>query len=443
MSIRLAMALMLVPVLVCWGQTAQITGRITDPGDRIVPGATVVLANVDTGIQKSADTNEQGYYTLPLLSPGRYSLTVRKEGFHTVKNEGITLDIGQTARMDFTLRLGSISETVTVAATAPLLATESAAVGQVIGNKKILDLPLNGRDFTQLATLVPGAISRGINTATDGPLLSINGGRNSKTIFMMDGANITNQYYDGAALTPSVDAIQEFKVQTNSFSAETGQGSGVIVIALKSGTNELHGSAFEFLRNEAFDARNFFNNSSKRPPLKQNQFGFSLGGPVTIPHVIRGKDKTFFFGDFEGLRLRRPSTSNIPVPSAAMRAGDFSELAAPLLDPTSNPRVPFPGNRIPSGRLAPQAAYFMQFYPEANTASGTFSYSPTRTNSVNRFDTRVDHRFSAMDAITGSYSFHATQGFTPGQFLANGAETLAVRKQVAIAGTSIRSTRAR
>jgi len=198
---------MLVPVLACWGQTAQITGRITDPGDMIVPGVTVILANVDTGIEKSADTNEQGYYTLPLLSPGRYSLTVRKEGFQTMKNEGITLEIGQAARMDFTLRLGSVSETITVAATAPLLASESAAVGQVIGNKKILDLPLNGRDFTQLATLVPGAISRGINSATDGPLLSINGGRNSKTIFMMDGANITNQYYDGVALTPSVDAI--------------------------------------------------------------------------------------------------------------------------------------------------------------------------------------------------------------------------------------------
>ena len=137
---------------------------------------------------------------------------------------------------------------------------------------------------------------------------------------------------------------------------------------------------------------------------------------------------------YSTLRLRRPTTSNIPVPSAAMRSGDFSSLAAPLMDPMSSPRVPFPGNRIPAGRLAPQAAYFMQFYPEANTGSGTFSYSPTRTNSVNRFDTRVDHRFSAMDALTGSYSLHSTQGFTPGQFPANGAETLAVRKQVAIAG---------
>ena len=300
MRIRSFIVSILVPVVGCFGQTAQITGRITDPGDMIVPGATVVLLNVDTGIEKIAGTNEQGYYTLPLLSPGHYSLTVRKEGFQTVKNEGITLEIGQAARMDFTLRLGSVTETVTVTATAPLLASESAAIGQVIGNKKILDLPLNGRDFTQLATLVPGAISRGTNTAIDAPLLSINGGRNSKTVFMMDGANITNQYYDGAALTPSVDAIQEFKVETNSFSAENGQGSGVIVIALKSGTNELHGSAFEFLRNEAFDARNFFNNSSKRPPLKQNQFGFSLGGPVVIPHVIHGKDKTFFFGDYEG-----------------------------------------------------------------------------------------------------------------------------------------------
>lgn len=434
MSLRMfRTVLVLAPALQCWAQTAQITGRITDPGGMIVPAATIVLTNIDTGIEKNASSNEQGYYTLPLLNPGHYSLTVRKEGFQTMNRPGIVLEIGQAARIDFTLQLGAVTEAITVSATVPLLSSESAAVGQVIGNKKILDLPLNGRDFTQLATLVPGAISRGTNSAIDAPLLSINGGRVSKTIFMMDGANITSQYYDGASLTPSVDAIQEFRVQTNSFSAEHGQGTGVIFIALKSGTNELHGSVFEFLRNEAFDARNFFNNSSKRPPLKQNQFGFSLGGPVTIPRLFSGKDKTFFFGDFEGLRLRRPTTSNNPVPTAAMRGGDFSALAA-LTDPTTSPRQPFPGNRLPANRLSPAAPYFMRFYPEANTAGGTYSYSPTRTNSVNRFNVRLDHRFSSVDTVTGSYSFHATQGFTPGQLEANGAEDLRVRKQVANLG---------
>ncbi|MCL4850336.1 MAG: TonB-dependent receptor [Bryobacteraceae bacterium] len=430
----LRIVLVLVPTLVCWGQTAQVTGRIADPGGAIVPGAALTLTNVGTGIERNTVSNDQGYYSLPLLSPGVYTLTVRKDGFQTLKHAAFELQVGQTARMDVTLQLGAVSESVTVAATAPLLVSENAAVGQVIGNRKILDLPLNGRDFTQLATLVPGAISRGTNSAIDAPMLSINGGRTSKTVFMMDGANITNQYYDGASLTPSVDAIQEFRVQTSSFSAEHGQGSGIIFIALKSGTNELHGGVFEFLRNEAFDARNFFNNSNKRPPLKQNQFGFSLGGPVTIPRVYTGKDKTFFFTDYEGTRLRRPATSNNPVPSASMREGDFSAHSATIFDPLTTPRQPFPGNRIPANRVAPQADYFLDFYPQANTGSGTYSYSPTRTNGVDRFDIRIDHRFSEADTVSGSYSFHATEGFSPGQFEANGAEELRVRKQVANIG---------
>lgn len=425
----LLLVLMLGSAWTCWGQTAQITGRITDATDRVVPGSVLTLTNVDTGLEKTATSNEQGYYTLPLLSPGHYTLVVRKEGFQSINRPGITLEVGQVARIDFPLQVGGVAESVTVSASAPLLTSESAAVGQVIGNKKILDLPLNGRDFTQLATLTPGAISRGTNGTTDSPVLSLNGARVSKTVFMIDGANASSQYYDGATVVPSVDAIQEFKVQSNAFSAEFGQGSGMVNITLKSGTNELHGSAFEFVRNQIFDARNFFNTTAVRPPLRQNQFGFTLGGPVTIPRVTRGKDRTFFFGDYEGTRLVRPVTNNTPVPSAAMRGGDFSGLPA-LQDPTINPRTPFAGNRIPASRLSPQALFFLPFYPQPNTPGGTFVYAPSRTSRVDRFDTRLDHRFSGADSMSGSYSFQGSTAFNPGQFEANGAETISLRKQL-------------
>jgi len=429
---QILLLLTLGSVFTCWSQTAQITGRITDSTDRVVPDASVDLANVDTGIEKTAASNDQGYYTLPLLNPGRYRMTVRKDGFQTINRPEFALETGQVARMDFALQVGVIAESVTVSAAAPLLASESAVVGQVIGSQKILDLPLNGRDFTQLATLAPGAISRGTTSTIGSPILSVNGARASKTVFMIDGANVSSQYYDGAAVVPSVDAIQEFKVQSNSFSAEYGQGSGMVNITLRSGVNEPHGSVFEFVRNEVFDGRNFFNSTGVRPRLKQNQFGYTFGGPVTIPRIIRGRDKTFFFTDYEGTRLRRPVTNNTPVPSTSMRAGDFSGRPA-IQDPLATPRAPFAGNRIPANRLASQATYFLPFYPEANTPGGTFVYSPTRTNGINRFDIRMDHRISSADSLSGTYSFQGSSGFTPGQFAANGAADLSLRRQLATA----------
>src|SRR5215831_7929057 len=224
-------------------QTGQITGLIMDPSTTPIPGASVVITNVETGIRHEALSNEHGYYTVLFLNPGDYRIRVQKQGFKTVEQPPIRLDL---------------AESVTVTAEAPLLSTESGAVAQVIGSKKIVDLPLNGRDFTQLATLVPGAISRGTNASLDGPAISVNGARNGRTVFMIDGGSVSSQYFDVASITPSIDAIQEFSVQSNSFSAENGQGMAVISVALKSGTNQAHGSLFEFFRNQLLDARNFF-----------------------------------------------------------------------------------------------------------------------------------------------------------------------------------------
>src|SRR5260370_2793343 len=325
-----------------FAQTGQITGLVSDPAGAAVAGAKVTITNEETRIERDTVTNEQGYYTFPLLNPGSYALGVQKPGFNGVTRPGITLNVAQIARVDLNLQLGEVKDSVTVMTEAPILTSESATIGQVIGNKKILDLPLNGRDFTQLATLVPGAISRGTNSSLEAPAISVNGSRNSKTVFMVDGGSVTSQYFGVGSVVPSVDAIQEFTVQTNAFAAENGQGTAIISASLKSGTNQLHGSAFEFIRNQVLDARNFFNTTGVRPPVKQNQFGFTLGGPVYLPKLYCGKDRTFLFADYEGTRIRRAQTFNTAVPAAAMRTRDFSERRPPPNDPASLPNDPHP-----------------------------------------------------------------------------------------------------
>jgi len=422
----IVLSLLFIPVA-CFAQTAQLTGLVSDPSGTAVPNATVEIRNVATGVAGETVTNDRGYYTVPNLNPGTYDVSVRRQGFRTTTQTGMKLDVGQVARLDLRLVIGEVRETVTVAAEAPMLSSENATIGQVIGSKKILDLPLNGRDFTQLSTLVPGAISRGTDSGSQGPLISVNGSRNSKTVFMIDGGSVTSQYFDSASIVPSVDAIQEFNVQSNAFSAEYGQGTAVINISLRSGTNQLHGSAFEFLRNQVLDARNFFNTTGVRPAVKQNQYGFTLGGPIVIPRVYNGKNRTFFFGDYEGTRLRRASTFTNPVPSAAMRSGNFSALSTRITDPLTG--QPFPGNVIPSNRISPQAAFFLPFYPSANTASGTFNFVPNRTNDVDKFDIRIDHQFSAVDTLSSSYSMNIAETFTPGSFAVNGGVTQDTRRQ--------------
>src|SRR5579872_2151095 len=417
-----------------FSQTASITGVVTDPKGGAVPGATVMVRNVDTGVENQAPTNSEGYYTFPELNPGNYVLTVRKPGFRAATRNAFKLDVGQIARVDMTLTIGDVSQSVTVMAEAPIVSSEKATVEQVIGSQKIVDLPLNGRDFTQLATLVPGAISRPFNSSEQSDSLSINGARNSKTEFMLDGASVSNQYFDVASIEPSVDAIQEFSVQSNSLAAEYGKGTSIINIVLKSGTNQVHGALFEFLRNQLLDARNFFNTTSVRPAVKRNQFGFTLGGPIVIPHLYNGTDKTFIFGDYEGTRARTAVTNNNLVPTAAEQHGDFSALSTPIYDPLATTKTAFPGNIIPVNRLSPQATFFLPFYPLPNTAAGLFNYVPNSQNTVDKFDIRADHYFSQADSLTGTYSFNQVLNYTPGAFPANGGVLQSVRRQAAALG---------
>jgi hypothetical protein len=230
-------------------QTAALTGVITDANGGAIESAAVNARNIATGIRIEALTNYEGYYTIPRLDPGEYELTVRKSGFRMATRPAFKLDVGQVARVDMSLTVGDIQQTVTVLAEAPIVTSEMATVQQVVGAEKIVDLPLNGRDFTQLATLTPGAVSRGLQSSEQSSQMSINGMRNSKTEFMLDGASVSNQYFDVPSILPSVDAIQEFSVQSNSLAAEYGKGTSIINVVLKSGTNQVHGAVFEFFRN--------------------------------------------------------------------------------------------------------------------------------------------------------------------------------------------------
>ncbi len=399
-------------------QTAQITGRVMDASSASIPGATVTVINTETGVEHEFQTNELGYYTAPLLQPGSYRVTVSADGFRSVVREGVTLDVSQVARLDISLDVGQVNEQITVQGSAPLLQSESAAVGQVITNKRIVDMPLNGRNFLQLATLTPGATSAG-TSLVGGQNIQVNGNRPSKTNYSIDGMSVNDQHYDGALLSPSVDAVQEFKMQSNSMSAENGQGAAAISIELKSGTNQLHGTLFEFLRNDAVDARNFFNSTGETDPLRQNQYGFTLGGPIV-------KDKTFFFGDYQGTRVRRGVTSNVAVPSAAMQAGDYSAEKT-IKDAFSGAALP--NNVIPASEISPQASYFLDFIPVPNTAGGTYNRVGSQTADTDQFDIRIDHLLTPADSLSGSYSLQDNTTVSPGAFPDNGESNSDGRNQ--------------
>jgi len=283
--------------------TGTILGTVRDATGAVIAGVEVKVLNTATNFSRTALTDSLGDYILTSLPLGNYMITATLQGFKQSVIQNIVLQVDQQARVDISLQVGEISTKVEVTETQSLLVTDTSAVGQVIENKKIVDLPLNGRNFTQLAALTPGALTSQVTGAVGEQhgftTVQVAGGQSSKTEFLLDGVSNQEQLFDGVQFVPSVDAIQEFKVQSNAFSAEYGRGTALINATIKGGTNEYHGTAFEFLRNDHLDARNFFDRG--KGILKQNQFGGTLGGPVI-------KDRTFFFGNYDGTRLRRGLT---------------------------------------------------------------------------------------------------------------------------------------
>jgi len=410
---------------ICWAQSTRgtIVGTVYDSSGAVVPQVTVTVTNLGTGEVHTCVIGVQGDYRCPGLVPGKYSIAAEAPGFQRAVVPELVLQVEQTARVNLELVVGAVSQTVQVTGAAPLLQSENVTVGTVIDNKRIVDLPLNGRNFMQLALLAPGVAPPPVGDITGGrgltPVPLVGGARQWSMNFLLDGIEMRDFFHNTPSMTPSIDALQEFKLQMNSYSAEFGQGSAQMNIALKSGTNELHGSLFDFLRNDKFDARSFFDTGPK-PPLRYNQFGFAVGGPVV-------RNRTFFFGNYEGLRVRSSYTAQGNFPTADQLSGNF-EAGPAIYDPLTgrvDPGSPgryirdqFPGNRIPPNRIAERSKILRQFFavPNAIGVRPGINFVRTLTNEANgdQFHARIDQHFSERDVLNGRYSFSQPKRFLPG-----------------------------
>ncbi len=388
--------------------TAAFRGTVTDASGAVAPNVNVVATHEGTGFKREARTNDTGSYVLASLPVGTYSLSAEATGFKRKALTGIVLEVNQQARVDLVLEIGQVTETVTVAGAQPLLQTENASVGQVIDNTYNTQIPLNGRDFSQLILLTPGAVTRpgastyayGAATGSNGSGVAI-GGRDNQNNFMMDGANNNARQFGNIAIKPSIDAIQEFKVQSNSYSAEFGQSAfGQINLITKSGSNDLHGVLFEFLRNQHLDARNFF--LPVKSKLNRNDFGGSAGGPIWRNHA-------FFFFNYESTLERRGIETLRSVPVQAWRGGDFSGVAGLTLRDPLAAGQPFAGNRIPTARFSKTAQAAIAAWPAQNfggpstTALNLFINRPNEFND-GQFTVKSDYEISGRNRLTGRYS---------------------------------------
>src|SRR5438128_4263278 len=357
----LVLCLVLFGMIPAMAQTfGEVTGRVTDPSGAVIPGASVTLTNLNTNAIRTVVTTEAGAYTLPSIPPGFYRVRTELPGFKTAVTEPFEVQVQQVVRLDVVLQLRQISDTVEVAATADLLQSETAAIGAVVENKIITELPLNGRQYLGLValspnvnTLAPAAGQAGSRQGGDraSQAISTGGQRIMFNYFTLDGVNNTDPNFNTYVVLPSIDAIQEFKVQLGVYPAEFGHQSTQINVLTKSGGNAYHGSLFEFLRNDALDAQPYAFTSVHPPksPFKWNDYGFELDGPVRIPKLFNGHDKLFFMANYEALRHRQNFQSTYNVPTPAMIGGDLGGVPNTIYDPQS--KNPFPSNVIPANRL--------------------------------------------------------------------------------------------
>ena len=405
--------------------SGQITGVVTDPGGRRVPGASVVAISDVNAATRQSVSSSSGVYGLVGLLPGVYRVAIELDGFKPVVREGIRVETGQTIRLDFALTVGTLRETVTVTTETPVLRASTASLGEVVSQEKVAALPLNGRAFVTLAALAPGV------ALPQGSLLPrINGGRPRTNEYLFDGISVLQPEPGQVAYFPVVDAIQEFKIETNSPPAEFGRfNGGVVNLTTKAGTNALHGTGFEFLRHEALNARNFFQAGSPvKPEFRRHQFGGVLGGPIAV-------NRTFFFADYQGQRQTIARTQISNVPTLLQRQGIFTEAiggrVATIYDPATTTgsgasitRTPFQGNAIPIGRMDPVALALLQRYP-LPTSGGTANNYRRTDNEIDdqdQFDIRLDHRL-VSDQIFARLTFFSDR-FTPVTPLPDGSGNL-------------------
>ncbi len=396
----------------------QITGQITDSSGAAVPDAAITLRNVATDAIRQTVSTASGDYSFPSLPPGTYNVQAEKQGFKKSESNNVTVQVQQTVRLDMTLAVGQVTESVVVNASAVALQAENATVGTVVENRRIVDLPLNGRNFLQLVALAPNVTTLSPSAGQAGARqggdranqsISVAGQRTMFDYFTLDGVNNTDPNFNTYVILPSIDALQEFKVQTGVYPAEFGHNATQINVLTKSGGNQFHGALFEFLRNDVLDARpySFTNKPQDKSPFKWNQFGFELDGPVIIPKVFHGKDKLFFLANYEAFRRRQQFQAGArTVPTAAMFNGDFSALPRTIYDPNSG-HTPFPGNLIPTNRFDPISVKLLPYYPSANIASLNNNFVRSTSSPINKdlFVLRMDYVESAKSQWAGRYSW--------------------------------------
>jgi hypothetical protein len=399
---------------VAQGIRATLTGRIIDQSGAVVPNARVTMTNTGTNETRVVVSNTDGDYTIPQLPPGDYSLSVELRGFKKM-GRSLSLETGQEARLDITLLTGSVTEEVVITAVSPVISSEDAALGNVVEQKKIVELPLNGRDYLQLAQLQPNVFAPAQNS-TLGFRGGFNVSGNSEIAnnYMLDGIDNNDETTNQPSHRPILDGVREFRVLTGTYSAEYGrQAGGQVIVTTKSGTNGFHGSAFEFHRNSVFDARNFF--APSKPSFRRNQFGGVIGGPIR-------KDKTFFFAGYEGQRRGQQEAGLANVPTLSMRQGDFSGIPNLFLrDPlktgscTAADRTAcFPDNKIPQDRWNSQGAGLLALYPNPNTSgANNFVSAGTGRFNIDQFSVRLDHRLRENMNLFGAYQFADSTEFYP------------------------------
>jgi hypothetical protein len=407
--------------------SGTILGTVKDTQGAAIAKAKMTLTHTATRTVRTVTTDAKGEYVAPSLPTGTYTISGEVEGFKTVSLSNVHLGVDQKLRMDLTLEVGGIAEVVEIAATTPLLQTSSSDLGATIGESQIQTLPLNGRNFVQLTRTIPGVSRGNVGANIDGSAgsygwrmsasFTANGQRPRDNNFMLDGVDNNEAWLNTVVIFPSVDALEEFKLQTSTYSAEFGRSmGGVVNIQVKSGSNEFHGSAFEFMRNDKWDANDWFNNRAQRtrPDFSQHQFGATIGGPIIT-------DRTFFFADYQGWRITQGLTMLSNVPTDRMRNGDFSELNRVIYDPLTG--LPFPGNVIPADRIDPAARNIVdRLYPTANAAGtvaangqviNNYILNPNLEREDNQFDVKLDHQLTARNRLSIRYSFEKAHRLLP------------------------------
>jgi hypothetical protein len=388
-----------------------ILGTVRDASGAILRGANITIRQPATGLSYEQASNDAGEFLFTQLPPGTYTVTAAQSGFKTENHENVLVEVDQRVRVDFALAVGAVTEAVNVEASAPVINTDSATVGNVIDNKQVTELPLNGRNPLQLTLLVPGANFgvKGSQNQTQGGSISVNGAREQSNNFLLDGVDNNDLAINQYSVAISTEAMMEFKVGASTYTAEFGRSGGAqINYVTRSGTNAYHGVLYEYLRNADLDAKNFFDKPGPIPPYKRNQFGTSLGGPIR-------KDKTFFFFNWESSRIRQSITKVGTVPTAAMKNGDFSALLpnTVIYDPNSinasGQRTPFQNNMIPKMDFSSVGLSILNLYPNPNApntaSSGLFTSTAPLRDDFNQYTGRIDHRFSDADSLFGRYTF--------------------------------------